>query len=83
MIAQAVPTQADPSDALAPSREVCCRYVLQHATEISFRQELLCQLKDRDVAEPAVDRKLAQLVFCIDVRSEGAARHLESLTGVD
>ncbi len=81
LIAQAVPAQADPSDALAPSREVCCRYVLQHATEISFRQELLSQLKDRDVAEPAVDRKLAQLVFCIDVRSEVMRRHLESLTG--
>lgn len=58
------------------------RAILLRASEIGFRRQLLAELKpvmaDR---EEETLRPDAQVVFCIDVRSERMRRHLESLSG--
>ncbi len=59
------------------------RLILLRACEIAFRNRLLTQLPDRapsmTTAEAGTEvRKLAQMVFCIDVRSERIRRQLES-----
>lgn len=57
------------------------RYALLKASEIAFRKRLVADLassqNDVDPAS-AKDRSLAQMVFCIDVRSERIRRHLEA-----
>ncbi len=54
------------------------RYTLLRASEISYRNQLLASLS---VGIPtASKRNLAQVVFCIDVRSERYRRHLEAMT---
>lgn len=55
------------------------RYTLLRASEIGCRNDLLCSLSPRPAANP--QRKLAQMVFCIDVRSERVRRQLETLSG--
>jgi len=70
----------------AGSREVAIRNCLLRASEIAYRRHLLSRLLigpqgragGRSVAEPSASRKLAQVVFCIDVRSERLRRALES-----
>lgn len=56
------------------------RYALLKASEIAFRQQLLEGLRAREGKATAHDdeRLLAQMVFCIDVRSERMRRHLEA-----
>ncbi len=52
-----------------------------HAYEGHYRDQLLTQLAPHPAlrAETSVERPRAQVVCCIDARSEGLRRHLESL----
>ena len=52
-------------------------WVLQLATEIGFQQQLVEGLR-RTASNPAVAAATAQVVFCIDVRSEPFRRALET-----
>ncbi|MGB7327285.1 MAG: DUF2309 domain-containing protein [Rubripirellula sp.] len=65
----------------SPGDDSAVRYVLLRASEIAYRDELLESLSisdsDSQVAD-ANDCKLAQMVFCIDVRSERIRRQLET-----
>ncbi len=54
------------------------RYVLLRTSEIAFRDQLLRSLSTDRHEENATGQKLAQMVFCIDVRSERIRRQLES-----
>ena len=60
--------------------EELLRYALLKASEIAFREHLVDRVANRSThhaADTAAD-KLAQMVFCIDVRSERMRRHLEN-----
>ncbi len=64
----------------APGDDSMLRYTLLRASEIGYRNGLLESLsisRDKPTAY-RVERKLAQMVFCIDVRSERIRRQLES-----
>ncbi|MEZ6090121.1 MAG: putative inorganic carbon transporter subunit DabA [Pirellulaceae bacterium] len=56
------------------------RLVLLRASEIAYRNQLLSKLALTSNSQPKSERqrKLAQLVFCIDVRSERMRRKLEA-----
>ena len=56
------------------------RFTLLRASEIGYRKNLLksLSLSDDERDNTAGDRKLAQMVFCIDVRSERMRRQLEA-----
>ncbi|QDU92369.1 YbcC family protein [Lignipirellula cremea] len=59
-------------------RHVLSRYLLMVAHETSFRKEICDQLTTAKTQPTG--RKSAQLVFCIDVRSEGIRRQLEAVS---
>lgn len=64
-------------------QEVSLRYLLQVAAEIAYRRRILSDLsqhKDLQAPVETASRLTAQMVFCIDVRSEVIRRHIESLT---
>ncbi|MCA9157088.1 MAG: DUF2309 domain-containing protein [Planctomycetales bacterium] len=60
----------------APDDDSMLRFTLLRASEIGFRKTVLAALT-AEQPEASSDRKLAQMVFCIDVRSERIRRHLE------
>jgi uncharacterized protein YbcC (UPF0753/DUF2309 family) len=60
------------------SDQVSVRFVLLRAAEIAYRNRLVAGMNlSKDTANT---RKSAQLVFCIDVRSERFRRHLEAVS---
>ena len=72
----------DAADLAEPPLDVAL-YALQRAHEIGYRNRLLADLRTKSPAgltqgKITSTRKLAQLVFCIDVRSERIRRLLES-----
>ena len=63
--------------------EELLRYALLKASEDAFRRQLLDQLEQSATAgqqEKTSSRLLAQMVFCIDVRSERIRRHIEAVS---
>jgi uncharacterized protein YbcC (UPF0753/DUF2309 family) len=74
--------QPHPIVSVDDQSHIAVRYVLQRALESAFRSNLLGQLnpsEDNPVGN-GTQRKLAQMAFCIDVRSERIRRHLESVS---
>lgn len=68
------------------SNDAMLRYTLLRANELGYQRNLLTRLagstKSPEPQSPATQtRKLAQMVFCIDVRSERMRRNLESTGG--
>lgn len=65
------------------SEDALLRYLLLRASEIGYRSELIGSLRvdECETSDFPTNRKLAQMVFCIDVRSERIRRNLESACG--
>lgn len=64
-----------------PSDADLLRYAMLKGSEIAFRQRLLAGLPrgtEKPPQSPSSGRRLAQMVFCIDVRSERIRRSLEA-----
>lgn len=80
IVAKAVWAGAMTNDRSQPPAGVLARYVLQVAAEGAHRRRLLGGIVSRHPSPPSAVRKAAQLIFCIDVRSEVMRRHLESLS---
>jgi uncharacterized protein len=65
-----------------PHSATLTRYLLQVATEIAYRRKLCAQLQKSATPIGAnTSRPFAQMVFCIDVRSERMRRNLEATCG--
>ncbi|TWU04453.1 YbcC family protein [Stieleria varia] len=66
----------------ASQDDIDVRYTLLQASEIGYRNRLLNSLVMNEEASrnTDTDRKLAQMVFCIDVRSERIRRQLETVS---
>jgi hypothetical protein len=62
------------------SDQALVRAVLLRASELGYRRRLLSSLRTEKTTETQkAERPLAQMVFCIDVRSERIRRNLEAL----
>jgi len=61
------------------SHHTVLRYILLRASEIGFRKSLLQSLDTNAKQPAATSRKLTQMVFCIDVRSERIRRQIEAV----
>lgn len=60
--------------------DTLAKYIALTAQEIAFEHKLLGSIDTKKNApQQAPDRPVAQMVFCIDVRSERIRRHLESV----
>lgn len=79
-MAEAITPESNPNLALRPPVELLTRYALQVAAETAYRRNLLERLAGQRPPQQVAERKVAQMIFCIDVRSEVMRRHLESLT---
>lgn len=64
-------------DCFEPNDEaVTIQAILLRASEIAYRRSLIAAIETQPAA--SAKRSLAQMVFCIDVRSERLRRHLEA-----
>ena len=70
----------DPSFPSPPGRDVLARYLLQVAAEKSYEKGLCEKILTGSESVDSTKRKILQMAFCIDVRSEVMRRHLESIS---
>ncbi len=71
------------SSEFTPSKNALLRSVLLRASELAYRNNLVTDMDltaTSDSQQATNGRKLAQMVFCIDVRSERVRRQLEKLS---
>ncbi|MCA9113600.1 MAG: DUF2309 domain-containing protein [Planctomycetaceae bacterium] len=72
-------TVDSPDESTGPATEVLARYALQVAAEKAYRRTLCQSLLAGNTRKSPAERSSAQMIFCIDVRSEVLRRHLESV----
>ena len=77
-----VALQGTESPEFTPSKNALLRSVLLRASELAYRNKLVADmdLTPANETSETSERKLAQMVFCIDVRSERVRRQLEKLS---